>query len=87
MTADAVVRARIDGRTKKKATKVLSDMGLSVSDAIRLMLVRVAADKALPFEVNAPNAESLKAIAELERGEGQVFNTVEEFLADLNARD
>ena len=87
MTADAVVRARIDGRTKKKATKVLAGMGLSVSDAIRLMLVRVAAEKALPFEVKLPNDESLKAIAELERGEGQRFDTIEEFLADLNARD
>ena len=87
MTANAVVRARIDGRTKKKATKVLADMGLSVSDAIRLMLVRVADEKALPFDVRVPNKESLEAIAELERGEGQVFKTVEEFLADLNARD
>jgi len=87
MTADAVVRARIDGRTKKKATKVLADMGLSVSDAIRLMLVRVAAEKALPFDVKLPNEDSLKAIAELERGEGQRFDTIDEFLADLNARD
>ncbi|MCR4282048.1 MAG: type II toxin-antitoxin system RelB/DinJ family antitoxin [Bauldia sp.] len=87
MTADAVVRARIDGRTKKKATKVLADMGLSVSDAIRLMLVRVAAEKALPFDVKVPNEASLEAIAELERGEGKVFGTLREFLADLNARD
>lgn len=87
MATDTVVRARIDGRTKKKAAKVLADMGLSVSDAIRLMLVRVAAEKALPFDVKIPNEESLKAIAELERGEGRVFKSVEEFLADLNARD
>ena len=87
MTADAVVRARIDGRTKKKAAKALANMGLSVSAAIRLMLVRVAEEKALPFEVYEPNEESLKAIAELERGEGQKFETIEEFLADLNARD
>ena len=87
MATDAVVRARIDGRTKKRAAKVLAEMGLSVSDAIRLMLVRVAAEKALPFDVKIPNEESLEAIAELERGEGKVFETVEEFLADLNARD
>jgi DNA-damage-inducible protein J len=58
-----------------------------MSDAIRLMLVRVAEEKALPFDVYEPNEESLRAIAELERGEGQRFETVEELMADLNARD
>jgi len=47
------VRARIDGQVKEKAAKVLADMGLSVSDAIRLLLVRVAAEKALPFEIKS----------------------------------
>ena len=51
MASDAVVRARIDGQVKERAAKVLADMGLSVSDAIRLLLVRVAAERALPFEI------------------------------------
>jgi DNA-damage-inducible protein J len=87
MPATAVVRARIDEKTKRKASKALAGMGLSMSDAIRLMLVRVAEEKALPFDVYEPNEESLRAIAELERGEGQRFETVEELMADLNARD
>lgn len=87
MPATAVVRARIDEKTKRKASRALAGMGLSMSDAIRLMLVRVAEEKALPFDVYEPNEESLKAIAELERGEGQRFETIAEFLADLNARD
>lgn len=58
MTTDTVVRARIEGQVKEKATAVLHEMGLSVSDAIRLMLVRVAAEKALPFEVKVPNAKT-----------------------------
>lgn len=87
MPATAVVRARIDEKTKRKASKALAGMGLSMSDAIRLMLVRVAEEKALPFDVYEPNEESLKAIAELERGEGQRFETFEAFMADLNARD
>jgi len=57
MASDTVVRARIDGQVKEKAAKVLADMGLSVSDAIRLLLVRVATEKALPFEIKVPNAE------------------------------
>ena len=50
MTTDAVVRARISGQVRDEATAVLASMGLSVSDAIRMMLVRVAAEKALPFK-------------------------------------
>jgi DNA-damage-inducible protein J len=52
MASTDVVRARIDGHIKEEATNVLAQMGLSVSDAIRMLLTRVAADKALPFDVN-----------------------------------
>jgi DNA-damage-inducible protein J len=87
MTSDTIVRARIDGQVKERAAKVLADMGLSVSDAIRLLLVRVAAERALPFEIKVPNAETRAAIAELERGEGKSFDGVAELVADLNAED
>ena len=52
MSSTDVVRARIDGQVKQQATDVLAQMGLSVSDAIRMMLIRVAADGMLPFDVN-----------------------------------
>ena len=65
MASDTVVRARIDGQVKERAAKVLADMGLSVSDAIRLLLVRVAAEQALPFDIKVPNAETRVAMAEL----------------------
>lgn len=87
MPSDTVVRARIDGQVKEKAAKVLADMGLSVSDAIRLLLVRVAAEKALPFEIKVPNAETRAAIAELEQGTSQSFDSVAEVMADLNTKD
>ena len=67
MTSDRVVRARIDGQVKEKAAKVLAGIGLSVSDAIRLLMVRIAAEKRLPFEVEVPNAETRAAIAGLEK--------------------
>jgi DNA-damage-inducible protein J len=47
MASTDVVRARIDGHIKEEATNVLAEMGLSVSDAIRMLLTRIAADKAL----------------------------------------
>jgi DNA-damage-inducible protein J len=87
MAADAIVRARIDGRVKEQAATVLAEMGLSVSDAIRMLLVRVAAEKALPFEAKVPNAETVAAMQELERGEGKRFATVADLMADLNADD
>lgn len=52
MASTDVVRARIDGHIKEEASNVLAEMGLSVSDAIRMLLTRIAADKALPFDVN-----------------------------------
>ena len=52
MASTDVVRARIDGHIKQEASNVLARMGLSVSDVIRILLIRVATDKALPFDVN-----------------------------------
>ncbi|MGV8936289.1 MAG: type II toxin-antitoxin system RelB/DinJ family antitoxin [Allorhizobium sp.] len=73
MATDTVVRARIDTATKDQATEALAAMGLSVSDAIRLLLVRVAADKEFPFAIKVPNAKTRKAMAELEQGKGNRF--------------
>jgi len=86
-THDTYVRARIDASTKERATNALADMGLSVSDAIRLLLIRVADERRLPFEVKAPNKETREAIAELEAGRGHKSSTVKELMAELNAGD
>ena len=64
MAAAEVVRARINSELKIKASAVLSDMGLSVSDAIRLLMVRVVSDGALPFDVRVPNADTQAAMRE-----------------------
>ena len=83
MSADSVVRARIDSATKKRATEALQAMGLSVSDAIRLLLLRVAAEKRLPFAVQVPNATTAKAMDELDKGQGKRFGSAEELFKDL----
>jgi DNA-damage-inducible protein J len=83
MATDTVVRARIDTATKDQATEALAAMGLSVSDAIRLLLVRVAADKEFPFPVKVPNAITRKAMAELEEGKGKRFASADELFKDL----
>lgn len=86
-TVDTYVRARISSRTKKRAAAALAAMGLSTSDAIRLLMVRIADEKRLPFDVKAPNATTRKAIDELETGEGKRFSSVDALMADLNADD
>lgn len=86
-THDSVVRARIDTVTKDRAAGALADMGLSVSDAIRLLLIRVADERRLPFEVKAPNATTRRAIDELEAGKGLKFDSVAEMMAALDAED
>jgi DNA-damage-inducible protein J len=61
-----MIHVRIDEQVKKEATEALKKMGLSVSDAVKMLLVRVAAEKRLPFEVRVPNAETVAAIEEAE---------------------
>jgi DNA-damage-inducible protein J len=87
MPANAVVRARIDGRVKNQAAAVLKSMGLTVSDAFRLLLVRVAAEKALPFEIRTPNAKTIEAMKAARRGELRTAKSPEDLLATLNEKD
>jgi DNA-damage-inducible protein J len=86
-TADTYVRARIDSATKERATEALEAMGLSVSDAIRLLLLRVADEHRLPFEVKVPNAATRRARAELEAGKGRRLKSVDALLRSLNEDD
>lgn len=87
MAANALVQTRIDGTIKEEAAVVLAAMGLTVSDAVRLMLTRVAHEKALPFEPLTPNATTIAAMKEAREGKGRQFSTVADLMADLNADD
>ncbi|MEI6335748.1 MAG: type II toxin-antitoxin system RelB/DinJ family antitoxin [Methylococcaceae bacterium] len=69
MAATAYVRARIDEKLKEEATAVLADMGLTVSDVVRIVLTKVAKEKALPFEMRVPNKLTAETLAKSERGE------------------
>ena len=83
MRADTVVRARIDSDTKERATAALEAMGLGVSDAIRLLLMRVADEQRLPFDVKVPNAATRRAMTELEAGKGKRFDSADALFEDL----
>lgn len=87
IAANTYVRARIDTATKERAADALEAMGLSISDAIRLLMMRVAEEHRLPFEIKVPNKMTRKAIKELEAGKGKRFKNVDSFMEDLNNED
>ena len=85
MAANTIVRARIDEETRNEAAAVLAAMGLTVSDAFRMLLIRIAREKALPFEPLVPNEETIEAMRAARRGELVTVGSPEDLLADLNA--
>jgi DNA-damage-inducible protein J len=87
MTNTTVVPARIDERTKRQAAAALKNIGLTVSDAFRLLMVRIAAEKALPFEPLNPNAETIAAMKAARRGDLIKAGKPKDLLGSLNAGD
>jgi len=87
MAATEMVHVRVEKRIKAQAARTLAAMGLSVSDAVRVLLTRVAAEKALPFEVKVPNATTAAAMREARKGGLPSFSNVSDLMSDLNAED
>lgn len=84
MTTNAVVRARIDEHIKEEASAVLASIGLTVSDAFRMLLTRIAKEHALPFDPLTPNQKTINAMKEARRGQLKSFKTVQSLMDDLN---
>ncbi len=87
MIANSVVRARIDAETKAEASAILASIGLTVSDAVRLLLKKIAEEKKLPFNPLIPNTETIKAIKAARCGDVKTASSVECLFKDLNADD
>ena len=88
MPQTQLVQARVDGEVKAQAAAALADIGLTVSDAVRILLTKVAREKTMPLELMTPNAATLAAMEEAQnRHNLPRFNTIEELMADLNAED
>ncbi len=83
MSTEVVVRARIDAETKARASSALNAMGLTVSDAIRLLMLRVADEQRLPFDVQTPSAATARAMKELGAGKGKRFSDAASLFEDL----
>jgi DNA-damage-inducible protein J len=87
MAENSIVRARINERIKDEAAAVLGAMGLTVSDAFRMMMMRIATERALPFEPLVPNAKTVAAMKAARRGELTTAGKPGKLLARLNADD
>ena len=85
MAANQLVQTRIDGAIKEEAAAVLAAMGLTVSDAVRLLLTRIAREHALPFDPLIPNATTIAAMKEARAGNLPSVNSIADLKAALNA--
>ena len=86
MASNALVTTRVNENIKLEASEVLASMGLTVSDAVRLMLTKIAKDKSLPFELWQPNVETIAAMEE-DLAHAKSLTSVVDLMADLNADD
>ena len=87
MTAQStMLHVRMDSELKREATQALSAMGLTASEAVRLLFHRIAADQAFPLELKVPNAQTRRAMAEVDemvKSRGARFASADDMFAEL----
>jgi len=86
----SMLHVRVDDDLKARATEALNAIGLSTSDAVRLLLHRIVADQAFPLELKVPNAETRAALDEVRQMKAarrSRFADADEMFAALDAKD
>ena len=81
MALETTVRARVDGQLKHEVEEILSEIGLSTSQAITLFLKRIKYEKGIPFELKVPNVVTLQAMEEAKSNDGEIVS-LDEFLKE-----
>ena len=87
MQGNSTISATIDESIKNEAAEVLAEVGLSVSDACRLLLIRIATEKTVVFDPLIPNKKTIAAMNDAREGRVRIFDSVEDLFDDLNASD
>ena len=87
MTTDTTLNVRIAEDVKIKASKILQASGLSTSVAVRMFLMRVIEDEALPFDLTRPNKKTLNAIKASKAGKTKRAKNSKALINQLNARN
>ncbi|MDR2669390.1 MAG: type II toxin-antitoxin system RelB/DinJ family antitoxin [Desulfovibrio sp.] len=86
MSKNQLVQAHVSGEIKAQATAVLAEIGLTVSEAVQILLTKVARDKMLPLELLTPNETTLAAMADADAGKVETV-TIDEIRAAIRAND
>lgn len=81
---DCVIRSRIDEHVKAEAAQIFKDMGLTLSEAIRIFLYQSIAERRIPFSINLPNATTRAAMEAVDHGEGLEKTSLEQLTKDWN---
>jgi len=87
MAVSRMVQARVPGEIQEIASQVIHASGLTVSDVVRVLMTRIAQDKSIPLALFQPNAETLSAFDDVERGNLEQFDSVDSLFANLYAED
>lgn len=87
MATSCTVEAQVPSEIQDVANRVIQASGLTVSDVVRVLMTRIAQDKAIPATLFQPNAETLAAFAEAEHSDLQQFDSVDALFTDLHAED
>jgi len=87
MLNNSTVRARVNEEIKEEATIILSEIGLTLSDAFRMLLIRIAREKALPFEPLIPNAKTIEVIKAARKGDLTTVSNLDNLFTELNANN
>lgn len=82
-----VIHVRLDKELKDGAGQALESMGLTISDAVRILLTRINSEQRFPFEIKVPNTITIQAIGELESGGGKTYASFAELEEDLHAEN
>ena len=82
MALTETVRARIDAELKHNVEQILSQIGMTTSQAINLFMKKIERERGIPFELKLPNDETLKAIEEAEAGINMEEITLEDMVAE-----
>jgi DNA-damage-inducible protein J len=87
MATETEVRATVDADLKEEAAAIYASAGLTVSEVVRLLLIKTVAERALPFDPFIPNGETVEAMLAARRGDLVRVGGVDDLLADLHADD
>lgn len=83
----AQISLRLDDQLKEESTKILNDLGMDVTGAIKIFLTQVVLQEGIPFEVSLKKPELMKASEDIENNRTSSFNNLEELMADLTDED